>query len=84
MGLFSMYFTGSPKPEPASLVVGPDCDQDLSITKPEGLEVLNQIRVVHGKLSVLGVHRRVVLQNLMVDGDISVNWLSMAATKYFA
>ena len=84
MGLFSINFTGSSKPEPASLVVGPDCDQDLSITKPEGLEVLNQIRVVHGKLSVLGGHRRVVLQNLMVDGDISINWLSMAATKHFA
>lgn len=84
MGLFYRNFTGSSKPELASLVVGPDCDQDLSITMPEGLEVLNQIRVVHGKLSVLGVHRRVVLQNLMVDGDISVNWLSMAATKYFA
>ena len=51
MGLFYRNFTGSSKPEPASLVVGPDCDQDLSITMPEGLEVLNQIRVVHGKLS---------------------------------
>ena len=63
MGLFSMNFTGSSKPEPASLVVGPDCDQDLSITKPEGLEVLNQIRVVHGKLSVQGVHRQRILRS---------------------